>query len=1006
MKMNHLVLTTLILSTACSFTRSESVRLTSVDVRPVTAGINLVPNGDFEAAGPDGFAEGWKWGTRWEANTSCIWDETTSVSGRRSLKITNSSPLESPYTGLLSLAKAIHIEPGKPYTLNVWIKSEDPGVASIVAGAGWRYRITIPATGGKWMPVSMTCLLDEADKNFEIFLQSESPTKGLWIDDIKLEPGSTANYSNLPDTANHDIQLWPQSRNVEIMADGGFSLPFLIRTDKAVSCEIEAGLSGSSEHISDRLQIEPGRSQVMINGSSTEAGYGPRVITLRLRDGKKELAAARTQVCFYSPGCTRAGLQALKQSLPEIKSRIDQLKSRGQDISYPMISYTVLENFVGYAQEDAGKGELKRASEALADMESIKKNLERQLTRALAGKLTLPSVPRWTGDTRPVIKSSSFIAPTTTPGKPDREIRPVFFTGYGHFSQARADMNKFPNYGINIIQTEIGPSSTLPAEDKVNDKPAQDLLELLERGRKAGVAVNLLISPHYVPQWVRDKINSKPGSNGYSLRDPISQEMLKRHIAALITPIKDHPALHSICLANEPTYFGDESVYAVADWHAWLRNHHGDIDTLNSRWGASFASFDEIKLPYAKGEDPKKPIGRWVDCVRWNQEFLASWYRMLADALHSAAPSLPVHMKVQTPTLLGPADVQMGNDPYLIGCINNINGNDSVNWYSFGGGEFAQSWMTNARGEDLQRSVSDSPVFDSENHIIGDREMRYFPAEPVRAALWQQAIHGQSATTIWVWERTFDRMSDFYGSIMHRPACAEAVGIVNCDMNRAAKEITALQQAPEQVAILHDTSALIYDGERYDTCAKNLYMALGFSGLKIGFITERQLEAGILPDAPVIFVPSATHLSNAAFQTLQGYRGQVVYVGSGDMLGYDEYDKPLKDHIIGRELSYRPGRTSALDIRNELPAMLPELGVNPQVELLDRSGKPVWGVEWKTAGTSEGLIVNLCNYLNTPVSFTLSVSGKQVKGLDILTGHQVNGAITLQPLEVELLRVH
>ncbi len=589
-------------------------------------------------------------------------------------------------------------------------------------------------------------------------------------------------------------------------------------------------------------------------------------------DGSRELASARTEMRFFSQPYTRSHLQALQQALPKLKAEIDRLKAAGHDVSYPMVTYTVLENFTGYALEDAGKGEIKRASMALADMEQMRSRLEREIAQAAEAKHALPVVPKWTGDTRPVVKSSSFLAPTTTPGKPGRDIRPVFFTGYGHFGQVRADVEKFPDYGVNIIQIEIGPSATLPSEDKVNDAPARDLLNLLDRAEKAGVAVNLLISPHYVPQWAKDKIAERPGNTGYTLRDPVSREMLKRHISALIPAIKGHPALHSICLANEPTYYGNNSQFAVADWHAWLARRHGDIATLNAHWHTSYPSFEEIKLPYAKGEDERKPIGRWVDCVRWNQEFLAGWYRMLADAVHSLAPGLPVHIKVQTPTLLGPADVQSGNDPYLVGCAGDIDGNDSVNWYSFGGGEFAQGWLTNARGEDLQRSVKDAPVFDSENHIIGDRELRYFPAEAVHAALWQQAVHGQSATTIWVWERTFDHMSDFYGDIMHRPGCAEAVGIVNCDLNRAANQITALQQASPDVLILHDTSALIYDGERYDDCSKNLYLALGFAGIKIGFVTERQLEAGVAPGAPVLFVPGATHISDAAFRALQSTR--------------------------------------------------------------------------------------------------------------------------------------
>ena len=39
----------------------------------------------------------------------------------------------------------------------------------------------------------------------------------------------------------------------------------------------------------------------------------------------------------------------------------------------------------------------------------------------------------------------------------------------------------------------------------------------------------------------------------------------------------------------------------------------------------------------------------------------------------------------------------------------------------------------------------------------------------MHAALWQAAVHGQAATTIWVWQRSYDRKSDYWGSILERP---------------------------------------------------------------------------------------------------------------------------------------------------------------------------------------------------------------------------------------------
>ena len=111
-------------------------------------------------------------------------------------------------------------------------------------------------------------------------------------------------------------------------------------------------------------------------------------------------------------------------------------------------------------------------------------------------------------------------------------------------------------------------------------------------------------------------------------------------------------------------------------------------------------------------------------------------------------------------------------------------------------------------------------------------------------------------------------------------------------MNRAAKELTALQQARPEVLLLHGTSSLVWDGARHTDCRNKLYTALAFSGLKTGFITERRLEAGHQPDAPVVFVPDVVHLSDAARDTLRKYKGHLALVGGPEVLTRDEYDRP------------------------------------------------------------------------------------------------------------------
>jgi hypothetical protein len=409
-----------------------------------------------------------------------------------------------------------------------------------------------------------------------------------------------------------------------------------------------------------------------------------------------------------------------------------------------------------------------------------------------------------------------------------------------------------------------------------------------------------------------------------------------------------------------------------------------------------------VPLPNPFATHPARAL--WMDYIRFNQEFFAGWHQMLADAVHEVAPALPVHAKAMTWTMVNDTDIKYGVDATLFGRFSNINGNDSANMFNFGDGEYAQGWQGNALSHDLQRSVLDAPVFNTENHLITDRDTRPVPPAHLRAALWQEAVHGQSATAIWVWERTFDPKSDFAGSILHRPAGAEAVGQTSLDLNRAALEVTALQQASPQVLLLQSVTASVWDAGGYVEGLDKLYTALSFTGLKLGFITERQLESGLLPSAPVVFVPRVTHFSKAALATLRKYSGRVVFVGGENLLSRDEYDRPVSPALKGEPLPMPAGPLSARGIRGQILAQMPTWNLRPAVQVRDASGQPAWGVEWRSADTRQGLVINLCNYLKEPQTVTLLRGGTTMTAQDVLTGQRVAGTVTLAPLEVRLVR--
>ncbi len=978
------------------------IDLTAISLEASSIRPNLIPNCGFEEVEPNGIPVGWQWDRR-NTDATCVIDTEKVHNGHRSIRITNGTSYGAHIYGMLWRTSSIRLDVGKPYTLSTWIMSDAPGHVGLMGGGAWQFRVYVPATGGQWQRIWTTFTPGEKDRDFVVRLSTESPTRGVWIDDLKLEEGREP---TLVQPADDGAWLLEAGRpETEIQGDGPFVLGYNLWAPRALAVTGTVALS-SGELLRQPLQIAAGAWRVAVQGESLAADDAPRAVTFRLERNGKELARAQTQLRFFSASNACQRLAVLKGGLPRLEADLAAVKARGQDIAYPLVTFTVLENFVGYAGEDARRGEVKRALAQVGDLERMAARLQQELSEARAGRRQFAAVPRWSADVRPVIRGSSFLAPRSLPGGTPTK-GPVFFNGFGHFGQVVADLEKWPAYGANIIQIEFGPSSLFPQEGRTNSAPVRQMLQTLDRAQKAGVAVCLLISPHYFPGWALDKWphlrKRREGFLQYCLHAPEGQELLRRFLAAAIGPLKDHPALHSICLSNEPVNEEEPCEFAAREWDAWLEKRHNNVVRLNGLCGSNFTSFAAVPLPNPFGPRPAPAL--WMDFIRFNQEFFASWHQMLADAVHAVAPDLPVHAKAMTWTLLNDSDVRYGVDATLFGRFSGLNGNDAVNFYSFGSGEFAQGWQMNAMGHDLQLSVLDAPLINTENHLIADRETRSVPAEHIRAALWQAAVHGQSATTIWVWERTYDPKSDFAGSIMHRPACAEAVGIVNHDLNRAAVEISALQQSKPQVLLLQSVTASVWDFGRYSDCLGKLYTALSFTGLKIGFVTERQLEAGLIPSAPLVFVPGIQHLSDAAFAALQKYKGRLVMVGDGGLLTHNEYGQARPATMPADRITCRYGPTQWRDLWKEVRVKLPAWGQRPAVELRAPDGQPVWGVEWRSAESVGGLLVNLCNYRPEPVACGVFRNNRLVQGKDVLSGETLDQTLTLKPLEVRLVRV-
>ncbi len=716
---------------------------------------------------------------------------------------------------------------------------------------------------------------------------------------------------------------------------------------------------------------------------------------------------------------TRQRLDAVAKRLPEVKKRLEQARARKLPIDYPQLKLAVVERFIGYGHDDVHHHRIKRAGRVADHIERLLDDADRQLADALAGKVSLPIVPRFrTGKVE--VDRWHFVADTEVPSTGKRERRPVFFNGYGHFAQARRDIPNLQAFGANLIQIERGPNSTVKPGFEVDLSVFDDyIMGALRNGARHHVMVCVLMSPHYFPDWAYahwpELHNAKGGFIKFTIDAPQARRVHETHLKAATGRIKGAPALHSVCLSNEPIYVDSrEDKHTQRMWPAYLRQRHGTIDELNRRYGTRYASFEAVAIPAPSVPPPPRPgasskvdvaavakhrpaMAVLYDWVRFNNQRFSDWHRWMAGVVHGVAPEIRVHAKIM-PTIWARSNIACGVDPEQFCRLSDLNGNDC--WQMIlrsRGDRYACNWITEAMFYDLLASMRTAPVVNTEDHLIRDRDELPVPAGHTYTVLWQGAIRRLGASMVWVWERTYDRKHDFAGSILHRPENVEAAGRAHLDLMRLSRQVVALQDAPRSVGLLFSIAAIVHD-EDYLPALQRSYEALCLAGVPVRFVSEGQAAGGEYGEVRALIVPRAVHTPPAVAKGIARFAaggGHVVLVGEA-CLTQDEYGHPIAGPFIkadGRrvtrmaaDLVTRRRNRMPGELRDALVQALGAAGVRPAAVLTDDAGRPVVGIEWQAVAHRGRTLVNLVNLTKEPIRFGVSVAGRAVEAARDLIG--------------------
>ena len=390
-----------------------------------------------------------------------------------------------------------------------------------------------------------------------------------------------------------------------------------------------------------------------------------------------------------------------------------------------------------------------------------------------------------------------------------------------------------------------------------------ELLPLLQLAGKSNVAVNLLL-------------NGSPGGSPAMInrKDTTYKRTFELYLKALIPLIKDNPALHSICLTNEPNYWSDGDPTDRPAWQAYLQHAYGDIAHVNAAYGTHYTTFADVPMGADKGNRPAwgtAAAARWYDWMAFNDVNFAAYHRWMADVIHQMAPALAIHAKIQ---VRNPGD---GIDPAWFAEFTDISGSDNLPY-------------------DLLGSFRVAPIYNSEDHLLqGVDDWRQ-----TRTNLWQGAIHGRNASTIWVWARHSE------DNLLQQPEYVATIGKTALDLNRLAKEVTALHAAPTGVAIFHAHTALVSEGAPAEGwTATDVYM----HGQRPEFVTDEQMAAGKLRQYKLALIP-AEPMTRTALSALAHFvdaGGRIMTIGNaaGDsVLMWDNHGQRLPSELRAHVLAH------------------------------------------------------------------------------------------------------
>lgn len=410
--------------------------------------------------------------------------------------------------------------------------------------------------------------------------------------------------------------------------------------------------------------------------------------------------------------------------------------------------------------------------------------------------------------------------------------RPVMLAGLCGWASPK-DFEYLSSIGCTVFAGEMGPASVFPEEAKPHDIDA--LTTVLDAAAQHNMKMDVLLSPHYIPQWAYDKWpdldpENRRKSNPFmpwDVRSPHLKEILSRFLDVLIPQVQNKSALL-------------------------------DYDLINEAWYRPFAHLDQAIVTDFMKTHPS--VKREDVAEQYTTEQVTDFIKWYTGEVQKRDAQHPIYVKVLT------SQEVLCVDREALGDILTANGMDSYPAYPDPTGVLAADFAWTLLRIDFHRSLTPGkPILDGEYHpCAGAYDM---PDSYFRTAMWAPALHGKDSTALWVYGRVDEVSSDWHANGV------EVLGHSALDFLRLAKEIHAFgrQQGPLAVYYggYHDNYRSA--GDRGNGI-REAYLASLFQDSDIGMLTEKRVQSGALSHYKVIVLPAGCSLSPDVSRGIEDFR--------------------------------------------------------------------------------------------------------------------------------------